>query len=147
MKYNPEMGAKRENMVTLKEIASKCNVSVTTVSNILDGKPKVSEETKQAVLQVVKEMGYQPNYMAQGLRRKKTQKIGIIAEDIAQFTTPKMVESIMAYCEEMGYRTIVQNLRLYGRWQDSWYNQEEEYQYVLELVLQELRSLKVDGII
>lgn len=141
------MGAKRENMVTLKEIASKCNVSVTTVSNILNGKPKVSEETKQAVLQVVKEMGYQPNYMAQGLRRKKTQTIGIIAEDIAQFTTPKMVESIMAYCEEMGYRTIVQNLRLYGRWQDSWYNQEEEYQYVLELVLQELRSLKVDGII
>lgn len=136
-----------KNMVTIKEIARECNVSATTVSNILNGKPKVSEQTKQMVLQVVKEKGYQPNYIAQGLRRQKTQTIGIIAEDIAQFTTPGMIESIMAYCEEQGYRTIVQNLRLYGRWQDSWYDQEKGYQEVLEPALQKLHSVKVDGII
>lgn len=34
-------------MVTLKEIARECNVSPTTVSNILNGKPKVSEETRE----------------------------------------------------------------------------------------------------
>ena len=48
-------------MVTLKEIAEKCNVSVTTVSNILNGKAKAGEETKQRILQVAKDMGYQPN--------------------------------------------------------------------------------------
>lgn len=134
-------------MVTLKEIASKCNVSATTVSNILNGKPKVSEKTKEAVMKVVREMGYQPDYVAQGLRRKKTCTIGIIAEDIAQFTTPSMVESIMEYCEEKGYRTVVQNLRLYGRWQDQWVYQEEEYEKVLTPALMELCSVKVDGII
>ena len=70
-------------MVTLKEIAQECNVSATTVSNILNGKPKVSEETRLKVLDVVKRRGYQPNYIAQGLRNQKTRTIGIIAEDIA----------------------------------------------------------------
>ena len=59
-------------MVTLKEIAKECNVSATTVSNILNGRPKVSEETRQKVLEVVHRRGYQPDYIAQGLRRKKT---------------------------------------------------------------------------
>lgn len=134
-------------MVTLKEIAQECNVSATTVSNILNGKPKVSEETRLKVLDVVKRRGYQPNYIAQGLRNQKTRTIGIIAEDIAQFSTPGMIESIMAFCEEKGYRTIVQNLRLYARWQESWFNNEEAYRSVLEPALQELRSIKVDGLI
>ena len=102
-------------MVTLKEIARECNVSATTVSNILNGKPKVSEETRLRVLDVVKKRGYQPNYIAQGLRNQKTKTIGIIAEDISQFSTPGMIESIMACCEEKGYRTIVQNLDVYKR--------------------------------
>ncbi len=134
-------------MVTLKEIARECNVSATTVSNILNGKPKVSEETRIRVLDVVKKRGYQPNYIAQGLRNQKTKTIGIIAEDISQFSTPGMIESIMACCEEKGYRTIVQNLRLYARWKESWYNNEEAYRSVLEPALQELRSIKVDGVI
>nr|WP_308627402.1 LacI family DNA-binding transcriptional regulator [uncultured Eisenbergiella sp.] len=134
-------------MVTLKEIARECNVSATTVSNILNGKPKVSEETRLKVLDVVKRRGYQPNYIAQGLRNRKTKMIGIIAEDISQFSTPGMIESIMSCCEEKGYRTIVQNLRLYARWQESWFNNEEAYRSVLEPALQELRSIKVDGLI
>lgn len=134
-------------MVTLKEIAQVCNVSVTTVSNILNGKAKAGEETKQRIMQVAKEMGYQPNYIAQGLRNNKTKTIGIIAEDLAQFTTPAIVESIMKYCEAKGYRTVVQNLRLYGRWEDRWYHNDEAYHSVLYPAIQQLKALKVDGII
>lgn len=134
-------------MVTIKEIARECNVSPTTVSNILNGKPKVSEETKQRVLETVEKMGYSPNYIAQGLRNQKTKMIGIIAEDIAQFTTPEIVEGIMSYCEEKGYRTIVKNLRLYARWSDSWYDNERSYRSILDPTLKELESIRVDGII
>lgn len=134
-------------MVTLKEIASECNVSATTVSNILNGKNKVSEETRQRVLEVVRKRGYQPNYIAQGLRTQKTKIIGIIAEDIAQFTTPEIVEGIMSYCEEHGYRTVVKNLRLYARWNDAWYGDEQAYHSILDPTLQEVVSLMVDGII
>ena len=134
-------------MVTLKEIASECKVSAATVSNVLNGKNKVSEETRQKVLEVVRKRGYQPNYIAQGLRTQKTKTVGIIAEDIAQFTTPEIVEGIMSHCEERGYRTIVKNLRLYARWNDTWYGNELAYHSILDPTLQEVVSLMVDGII
>ena len=74
-------------MVTLKEIAKECRVSPATVSNILNGKPKVSEETRQRVLDTVEKRGYRPNYIAQGLRNQKTKTIGIIGynRDIHDF--------------------------------------------------------------
>lgn len=134
-------------MVTIKEIARECNVSATTVSNILNGKPKVSEQTKQRVLKTVEKMGYRPNYIAQGLRNQRTKTIGIIAEDIAQFSTPEIVEGIMGRCEDKGYRTIVKNLRLYARWSDSWYDNESSYHSILDPTLKELESIRVDGII
>lgn len=134
-------------MVTLKEIAKECNVSPTTVSNILNGKPKVGEETKAKVLEVIDKRGYRPNYIAQGLRNQKTKMIGIIAEDIAQFSTPEIVEGIMSFCEEKGYRTIVKNLRLYARWSDSWFGNESSYHSILDPAMKELNSIMVDGII
>lgn len=134
-------------MTTLKEIADICNVSMTTVSNILHGKSKASEETRQRVLKVVEELGYKPNYQAQGLRMQKTNTIAIIAEDIAQFTSPPIIESIMEYCEQNGYRVYVKNLRLYARWSDTWYDRDKAYHSVLDPVLQEVLALRVDGVI
>ncbi len=133
-------------MVTLKEVAQQCGVSVATVSNILNGKPKVSEATKQRVLQVVKETGYQPNYFAQGMRKQKTQMIGIITEDLNEFSSTPIVEAIMAYCEDYGYRTILINMRMYDKWKNTWYNDEEKLQSVLQSAITEMLSIKVDGI-
>ena len=133
-------------MVTLKEIARMCDVSITTVSNVLNDKPKVSEETKERVYQVLKQTGYQPNYFAQGMRKQKTRIIGIIVEDLELFSTPPIVEAIMAYCDDNNYRTILANMRLYDRWQDTWFSNEKKIQSVLQPILQELLSIKVDGI-
>lgn len=134
-------------MVTLKEIARECNVSPTTISNILNDKPKAGEETKQRVLEAIDRMGYRPNYIAQGLRNQKTKTIGIIAEDIVQFTTPEIAEGLMGCCEKEGYRIIVKNLRLYVRWNDSWFHNEESYHSILDPTMKELESIRVDGII
>lgn len=136
-----------EHMVTLKEIARECNVSATTVSNILNGKARASEETKRMVLQKVKETGYRPNYIAQGLRTQKTRMIGIIAEDIAQFSTPAIIEGIMACSEQRGYRTTLFNLRMYARWQDTWYDKEQQYHSIADPAVHELLSIKADGVI
>ncbi len=147
VKINGEYQRRETGMVTLKEIAKECNVSATTVSNILNGKNNVSEETRKRVMEVVQLRGYQPNYIAQGLRNRRTKMIGIIAEDVAQFSTPVIMEGIMEYFEEAGYRTMIENLRLYARWGDSWYEDEGAYRSVLEPALQELISIKVDGLI
>lgn len=145
MKEFPKKGCKA--LVTLKEIAQICGVSVATVSNVLNGKPKVSEETKEKILEVVKEIGYQPNYFAQGMRKQKTRTIGIIVEDLLEFSTPPIVAAIMAYCDDNNYRTILLNMRLYDKWQDTWYDDEEKLQSDLKPAIQNLLSLKVDGII
>lgn len=134
-------------MVTIKEIAKECNVSVATISNILNGRPNVSAETRERVLNIIQKRGYRPDYVARGLRKKKTNMIGIIAEDIAQFSTPLIMEGIMEYCEKKKYRTMIENLRLYARWGEQWYNNEDAYRSVLDPVIQEMMSIKVDGLL
>ena len=134
-------------MVTLKEIAEKCEVSATTVSNVINGKAKTSEETKQRILQVISETGYKPNEIARGLRNKKSNIIGIVAEDIAQFTSPPIIESIMELCESKGYRAVVYNLRLYDRWSDTWYSRNDKYSSVVDPVIADVISAQVDGVI
>ena len=134
-------------MVTLKEIAERCHVSATTVSNVINGKAKTSKETERRILSVIEETGYKPNEVAKGLRMKRTRTIAIIAEDIAQFTVPPIIEGIMEYCERENYRVSVRNLRLYARWADTWYDQEIAYHSVLDPVLRDLQSARVEGII
>ena len=134
-------------MITVKEIAKMCDVSPSTVSNILNGKPNVSEKTRQKVWQAVKETGYQPNYYAANMRKQSTRTISIIAEDLGQFSTTPILEAAMACCEEHEYRTVIMNLRLYDKWRDTWYNDETKLQSMLSPVLNELKSIKVDGLL
>ncbi len=134
-------------MVTLKEVAAACGVSPTTVSNILNGKSKASEETAKRVLETVKLMDYHPNYMAKGLRTQRTMNIAIICEDINQFTTPPVIGAVMEQLEKQGYNTLLVNLRLYDRWKDTWFDSDSALWSMLNPALQECRALNVDGII
>lgn len=134
-------------MVTIKEIAKECGVSAATVSNILNGRSNVGEATRQRVLTVIKERGYRPNSIAQGLRRQRTMTIGIIAEDLTQFSVPPVLDGAMKTCEEHGYRTIVQDLRLYSRWAGTWFDNARMVDTVLEPAVQELTTIMVDGIL
>lgn len=141
------MEIRGDNVITVKEIAKMCNVSASTVSNILNGKPNVGEATRQRVLEVVRETGYQPNYYASNMRRRSTRTISIIAEDLGQFSTVSILEAALAYCEERDYRTVIMNLRMYDKWKDTWYNDENKLLNTLTPVLNELLSIKVDGVI
>lgn len=134
-------------MVTLKELAEICNVSVSTVSMVLNGKSKASQKTKEHILETAQRMGYQPNLLAQSLRNARTKTITLIVDDIAQFTSGPMVESIMQYCEEKGYRVTMYNLRLYSRWTDSWQEQTEAFKGFVRPVLQEVKASRADGVI
>lgn len=70
-------------MVTIKNIADLAGVSKTTVSKVLNNKDqKISEATRQKILDIVKETNYIPNKMAQSLVTKKTKTLGLIIPDI-----------------------------------------------------------------
>ena len=134
-------------MITVKEIAKRCKVSPSTVSNILNGRANVSEKTRQRVLACVKETGYQPNYFAQNMRRQQNHMLCIITEDLSVFGTNPMVESIMAYCEENGYRTVLINLRLYKKWRDTWYDDNKKIRAAVKPAIQEALAIRASGII
>lgn len=133
-------------MVTIKEIAQRCNVSIATVSNILNGKPNASEETREKVLRAVKELNYTPNSVAKNLKLKKSQTIGVVVEDMTVFCAAGIIDGITKCCEEHDYHVLLTNLRLYKKYQDAYYTDNSFIQPV-EKEIRELLSKQVDGVI
>ena len=58
-------------MVSMKDIARRCGVSVATVSKALNGQPDIGEETRQRIAAVAKEMGYMTNAAARALKTNR----------------------------------------------------------------------------
>ena len=72
--------------VTLRDVAQRSGVSITTVSRILNGRETgvpIRDETRQRVLAVAAELGYKPNLLARGLRGSRSSLLGVIARDIS----------------------------------------------------------------
>ena len=70
-------------MVSLKDIAQKCGVSVATVSKALNGHSDIGEDTRKRVAEVAREMGYVPNAVAKALKTDRTYNIGVLFVDEA----------------------------------------------------------------
>lgn len=71
-------------MASIKEIAKICGVSVATVSKALNDKEDISEETKQHIKEVAKQMGYVPQYYARAIRLNRSFNLGVLCVDEAQ---------------------------------------------------------------
>ncbi|UOQ87296.1 LacI family DNA-binding transcriptional regulator [Gracilibacillus salinarum] len=93
--------------VTIKDIAKEANVSYSTVSKALNNSPLVKEVTKQKILRVAKEMGYEPNLAAKQLVRKKTEVIGLIWPTIERIVLATLVTNISKAFEATKYSMIL----------------------------------------
>ncbi len=94
---------------SLNDIAKHLGVSKTLVSFVLNGKAKefrISEDICTKVLEVAKELNYQPNRIAQGLRTGKTNTIGLIIADIANPFFGILGREIEQEAAKHGYRVI-----------------------------------------
>ena len=133
-------------MATIKEIAKECNVSIATVSNILNNKGKVGEETRRMVLEKVAKMNYVPNVAAKNLKQRTSRTIGIITEDLTVFNAPEIVDGIDEFLEGRGYNFLLSNLRIYRKYGDG-FCYHEEFKGNLEEELEVMRANQVEGII
>lgn len=133
-------------MATIREIAAACNVSISTVSNIFNGKKNVGEETRQRVLRKAEEMDYIPNFMAKNLKQKETKTIGIITEDLTVFNCADIVDGINECFDERGYTFLLGNLRLYKKYDNTFYH-KEIYKKQVEEELNIMKAKQVEGII
>ncbi len=95
-------------MVSVKDIASKCHVSVATVSKALNGYCDISEKTRARIKAAAEEMGYTPNMAAVALKTNRTYSIGILFVDAANNGLTHeffagVLQGIKAQAESMGY--------------------------------------------
>ena len=68
-------------MATIREIAELAGVSIATVSNVLNNKPGVKQETAETILQIADKLNYRPNLNARSLKLGDSRTVGIITED------------------------------------------------------------------
>lgn len=92
--------------ITIKDLAKRLNISVSTVSRALRNAIDINPETKQAVLELAKELHYQPNVMAQGLVKRKTNIIGIIVPVIHSNYFSEALSSMTEIANEYDYHLM-----------------------------------------
>lgn len=107
-------------MVSMKEIARRCGVSVATVSKALNGQPDVGEETRARVEQVAKELGYLSNAAARALKTSRTYHLGVLFVDerrsgLGHEYFSAMLESFKVEAESRGYDITFINHNVAGK--------------------------------
>ena len=93
--------------MTIYDISEKAGVSIATVSRVLNGSHRVSEKTRQKVLDVIQEYEYTPNAFARGLGLNTMKTIGIMCADSSDLYLAKAVYYIEQKLRENGYHSIL----------------------------------------
>jgi DNA-binding LacI/PurR family transcriptional regulator len=101
--------------VTIGAVARQANVSVATVSMVLNKNPRISTATQVRVQNVMDELGYRPNRLAQGLSSKYTQVLAVLVPPLRHgFGDPYFGELISGICDragKLGYKVMLEQAK------------------------------------
>ena len=100
--------------VTLNDVARIANVSPSTVSRVIADNPRISQETKDRVIKVMKELDYHPNIIARSLANKTTNIIGVILPNTAEKALshpfyPEILRGIGSVAYKYKYNILLSN--------------------------------------
>ncbi|WP_138420648.1 catabolite control protein A [Aquibacillus sediminis] len=119
--------------VTIYDVAREANVSMATVSRVVNGNPNVKPATRKKVLNTIEQLGYRPNAVARGLASKKTTTVGVIIPDISSIFFSELARGIDDIATMYKYNIILSN---------SDQNKDKELQLINTML-----EKQVDGII
>ncbi len=119
--------------VTIKDVAKLAEVSISTVSRVINNSASVSPEVRRRVLAAIDELGYKPNQVARSLVTKKSNLIGVIVTDIGNSYVAQMMRGIEEVGRMYNYDILLSS---------SYGNPKTELKFA-EL----LRSKQVEGIV
>ncbi len=104
-------GSGPQRRVTLHDLAKVARVDPSTVSRVLNGDATlvVKEETRQRILDAVAELQYVPNALARGLRRQRSQMIGMLVPDIANPFFPQIILGAERFLGDAGFGLLLGN--------------------------------------
>ncbi len=89
--------------VNIKAVAKKAEVSITTVSRVLNSPDLVAKKTREKVLGVIEELEYTPNWFASNIQSSKTKVIGLLVSDILNPTNMEITKGIEEIAHKKGY--------------------------------------------
>lgn len=120
-------------MATIRDVASKAEVSIATVSRVVNGNRPVHPEIRERVLKAIEELDYRPNYLARGLRQHTSGMIGLIIPDNSNPFYAELARAIEDAGFASGYSVILCNTDL----------SDEKQQAYIDVLL----SHQVDGVL
>ncbi|SMQ72858.1 transcriptional regulator, LacI family [Bacillus sp. OV166] len=120
-------------MATMKDVSKKANVSLSTVSAVINHSAYVSPELTNRVMQAIKELNFRPNAVARSLKKKSTSTIGFIVTDILNPFYPLMIKGIEDVAFNNNFNVILCNTS----------NEHNKILAYLELMLEK----QVDGLL
>lgn len=100
------MGASRR--VSIKDVARHAGVSWKTVSNVVNERPVVREETRDRVLRAIQELGYVPNHVGRDLRGGPTRTIALVVPALQNPYFARLAERMQVAARERGYTVSVE---------------------------------------
>lgn len=119
--------------VTIYDVAREANVSMATVSRVVNGNPNVKPTTRKKVLDTIERLGYRPNAVARGLASKKTTTVGAIMPDISSSFFSELARGIEDIASMYNYNIILSS---------SDQNKEKEVQLINTML-----EKQVDGVL
>ncbi|AMP97864.1 LacI family transcriptional regulator [Pedobacter cryoconitis] len=119
--------------ITIKVLASKLNLSATTISKALQDSHEISEPTKQRVRALAAALNYTPNTYARSLRTRKSETIAVVLPEITDHFFALVINGIETVAREKGYHVLI-----YLTHED--YNREKE-------ILDYIKKGRIDGLL
>lgn len=119
--------------ITIKDVAKRAGVSISTVSRVINDSKPVTDEVKQKVLDVIKETGYIPNPLARSLVTKKSQLIGVIVPEVSDSFVNEILNGVEEIAKMYDYDILLANT----------YSDKEQELKSINL----LRAKQVEGIV
>ena len=119
--------------LTIKDVARICGVGVSTVSRAINNHPDINPETKQKVMEIIREQGYIPNNSARNLKRTDARSIAVLVKGMTNPVFSNMIKVIEAEIKRKKYAMVLNHVN----------HNEDEVDVALELV----KEKRVRGII
>lgn len=92
---------------TIKDVAALANVSISTVSRVINNDPRISQPTVRNVMSAIAACNYIPNTNARSLKSSKSNTVGLVVSDISNFYFSAMAKYIEDYLESRGYSLLL----------------------------------------
>ena len=92
---------------TIKDIAAKLGISTSTVSRALRGHPDINKETRELIIQTAEKLDYQPNTLAQNLKRQRSNTIGVIVPQVKHVFFAEIMSGITEIAYQADFNVII----------------------------------------